>query len=48
MSEVVVDEGVEINDAMVDEFHTYLGERYKGFFALLIDKKNSYTYTFSA
>lgn len=48
IAEVIIDEGVEMNDAMVDAYHAHLDDHYSGPFALLVNKKNNYTYTFSA
>lgn len=46
--EVIVHEGVEMDDLMVDEYHAYLEAYYDGPFMLLVNKENNYTYTFSA
>lgn len=48
LAEVIVDEGVEINEASVDEYHNFLLENLVAPFSLLINRKNSYTYTFKA
>lgn len=40
IAEVIIDEGVEINDIMVDEYHRYLDQYYSGDFGLLINKMN--------
>ena len=46
--EVIVNEGVEMDDAMVDEYHAYLENYYNRPFGLLVNKENNYTYSFSA
>ncbi len=48
LAEVIVDEGVEIDEVMVDEYHDFLLSTLEAPFYLLINKKNSYTYTFGA
>ncbi|WP_248723695.1 hypothetical protein [Seonamhaeicola sp. ML3] len=48
LAEVVVDEGVEMNEADVSEFHDFLLEGLKAPFSLLINRKHSYSYTFQA
>ena len=46
--EVVVDDGVEMTRAMVDEYHDHLSSYYPHDFAILVNKKNDYTYDFEA
>lgn len=48
LAEVVVDEGVELDMAMVKEYHAFLFKHLQAPFRLLINKKNPYTYTFEA
>ena len=48
VTEVIIDEGIEVNEAMVDEYHAWLDAHHKDDFAVLINKKNHYTYTFNA
>ena len=48
LAEVVVDDGVEMNVAKVKEYHEFLEQKLKAPFSLLINKKNSYSYTFQA
>ena len=48
IAEVIVDDGVEINLSMVEEYHTFLLDKMAHPFSLLINKKNSYSYTFEA
>lgn len=46
--EVIVNEGIEMDATMVDEYHAYLNNYYDLPFALLINKKNNYAYNFDA
>jgi hypothetical protein len=46
IAEVIASEGIEIDVTMLQEYHTFLVENLKHPFALLINKKNAYTYTF--
>ena len=46
--EVTVYHAVEIDDDMVDEYHGFLTKHQDETKGLLINKKNDYTYTFSA
>lgn len=48
ISEIIVDDGVEIDDAMVDECHGLLAKIHNSDFGLLVNTLNSYAYTFSA
>jgi hypothetical protein len=48
LAEVTVDEMVEMDLAMVEEYHEFLLKKLSAPFSLLINKKNSYTYTFDA
>ena len=48
IAEVIVNEGVELNMAMVEEYHAFLLSHLKPPFSLLINKLNAYTYTFDA
>ena len=48
IAEVIIEQGIEINDAMVDEYHRYLDKHYSGDFGLLVNKINQYTYSFTA
>jgi len=47
-AEVIVDEGIEMNEVMVDEYHDFLLNNLSPPFLLLVNKKNSYSYTFGA
>ena len=46
--EIVVDEGIEMDEGMVEEYHAFLLANLKAPFSLLINKENAYTYTFAA
>ncbi|MEP3838986.1 MAG: hypothetical protein ABJM36_15180 [Algibacter sp.] len=48
LAEVIVNQGVVMNESRVDEYHNFLLRHLKPPFGLLVNKKNSYTYTFSA
>jgi len=48
IAEVIINEGIEINLAMVEEYHALLLNKLVYPFSLLINKKNSYSYTFEA
>ena len=46
--ELIADEGVEIDIEMVKEFHDWCFKNLESSFGVLVNKKNSYTYTFEA
>ena len=48
IAEVIIHEGVEMDDAIVDQYHAFLLMHLQSPFSLLINKINPYTYTFSA
>jgi hypothetical protein len=48
VAEVIINEGIEINNEMVTEYHNFLLQHLTAPFFLLINKINSYTYTFDA
>ncbi|MDO5977916.1 hypothetical protein [Flavivirga spongiicola] len=48
LAEVIVDEGVEMDEAMVDEYHDFLLDNLEAPFSLLVNKKHAYSYTFQA
>ena len=48
IAEVIVDSGIELTIEMVEELETYLDTYYPGSFALLVNKKNPYSYTYEA
>jgi len=48
IAEVIIHQGIEINLVMVEQYHAYLLEHLTAPFSLLINKTNSYSYTFEA
>lgn len=48
LAEVIVDEGVVMDEVMVDEYHDFLLNSLEAPFSLIINKKHSYSYTFAA
>lgn len=48
LAEVIINEGVIMNEIMVDLYHDFLLSYLKAPFSLIINKKNSYSYTFEA
>ena len=48
LAEIIADDGIVIDEAMVDGFHDFLLSNLDAPFLLLINKKNSYCYTFEA
>ena len=48
IAEVIVESGIELTIEMVEELDTYLDTYYPGSFALLVNKKNPYSYTYEA
>ncbi len=48
IAEVIVNDGVEMDMAMVKEYHDFLISNLRHPFSLLINKVNSYTYSFDA
>jgi len=48
IAEVVIKEGIEVNLTMVEEYHAFLLDKLTYPFSLLINKINSYSYTFEA
>ncbi|BFM14773.1 hypothetical protein R50073_09560 [Maricurvus nonylphenolicus] len=46
--EVIADDGIEIDLAMIGEFHEFLINNMQAPFALLINKRNSYSFTLEA
>lgn len=48
LAEIIVDESVVLDIAMVDEYHDWIANNLKDPCFLLINKVNSYTYTFDA
>jgi len=48
IAEVIINSGVEMDEAMVDRYHEFLTSHLRAPFALLINKVNPYSYTFPA
>lgn len=48
LAEVIVDEGIVMDEVKIDEYHDFLLTHLKSSFGLLVNKKYSYTYTFVA
>jgi hypothetical protein len=48
IAEVIVDDGIEMDEAMIDEYHDCLISNFQAPFSVLINKLNRYTYTFPA
>ncbi len=48
VAEVIINDGVEMDAAMVDEYHDFLLAHLHAPFSLLVNKVNSYTYDFQA
>ncbi|SFZ89229.1 hypothetical protein SAMN05428642_10162 [Flaviramulus basaltis] len=48
LAEVIVDDGVVMDEVMVDEYHDFLLTNLDAPFSLLINKTNSYSYTYEA
>ena len=48
IAEVIVNKGVEISLEMVEEFHKFLMDNFKGDFGILVNKIHHYNYTFEA
>lgn len=48
IAEVIVDEGVEMDLEEVEEYHKFLQDTFVAPFAILVNRKNSYTYSFAA
>lgn len=48
LAEVIINEGVVMDELMVDMYHDFLLTHLKAPFALLVNKKHSYSYTFEA
>jgi hypothetical protein len=48
IAEVIINEGIEMNVAMVKEYHDFLLAHLNTPFALLINKINAYSYNFEA
>lgn len=48
LAEVIIDEGIIMDEIMVDEYHDFLLSNLSAPFSLLINKKHCYSYTFEA
>lgn len=48
LAEVIIDEGVIMDEIMVDEYHDFLLTNLTAPFSLIINKQNCYSYTFEA
>jgi len=48
IAEVIIDDEVIMDEAMVDHYHEFLLSHLKAPFSLLVNKVNSYTYDFNA
>lgn len=48
IAEVMINDGVKMNIAMVEQYHDFLLSHLRAPFSLLINKINSYTYDFQA
>jgi len=48
IAEVIINEGVEMDAIMVEQYHDFLLSHLKHPFSLLVNKVNSYTYDFNA
>jgi hypothetical protein len=48
LAEVIVDQGVDMTGAMVDEYHEFLCSHLNAPFSLLVNKLHDYSYDFSA
>jgi hypothetical protein len=48
IAEIIINDAVEMNMDMVDEYHEFLLSHLRAPFSLLINKKNKYTYEFEA
>ena len=48
IAEVIVDDGLEMDEAMINEYHDCLISNFQAPFSVLVNKLNRYTYTFPA
>ncbi len=48
ITETIVDENIEVDNVMIDEYHQWLTKHHDGDFGLLVNKKNHCSYTFNA
>jgi len=48
IAEVIIDDGIEMDEHMVDDYHNFLVNHLVAPFSILVNKIHSYTYTFEA
>src|SRR5690606_20306880 len=48
LAEIIIDEGVIVDEVMVDVYHDFLLTNLTAPFSIIINKKNGYSYTFEA
>lgn len=48
LAEVIIDEAIEMDLSMVEEYHAFLLSHLDSSFSLLINKRHAYGYTFDA
>ena len=48
IAEVIINDGVEMDEQMVDEYHDFLIDHLVAPFSMLVNKINSYSYDFKA
>lgn len=48
IAEVIIDDGIEMDESMVDDYHHFLIKHLAAPFSILVNKINAYTYTFEA
>jgi len=48
LAEVIINQGVEMTESMVDEYHDFLRRHLHAPFSLLVNKINDYSYDFEA
>ena len=48
LAEVIIDEGIEMDLAMVEHYHQFLLKHLRAPFSLLVNKRNRYSYSFAA
>ena len=48
LAEIIVDEGIEMDLAMVSEYHTWISQKLSDPCMVLINRINSYSYSFGA
>ncbi|HEY9051733.1 MAG TPA: hypothetical protein VIQ03_09330 [Gammaproteobacteria bacterium] len=48
IAEVIINDGIEMDESMVDDYHHFLIEHLVAPFSILVNKIHAYTYTFEA